>query len=162
MKKLILGILVGLGLFFSFNSNTSTVYACWGPWETPCTPSPTASPTNTCTWIKLNTNVPFIGNCISTTGSKWWYDSTTWKTTVTQETAFPYLVSALTKFIIWIIVLTAFGFIVVWGLRMTMEWASPGQYKAWRDMIIKAAIAIALIWMSWIILNAINPNFFKN
>lgn len=159
MKKIILGFLISLGLVINF-SFAYEIDEC-ANWN--CNPGPdSTSQAQTCTWIKLNTNVPFIWNCIRTAS---WSQDKVWKdwstTSVTQETAFPLLISALTKFVIGVIMLVAFWFIVVWGLKMTMEWASPGQYKEWKDMIMKAVIAIALIWLSWIILNAINPNFFK-
>lgn len=184
MKKIIFGVFIALGLTtFSFSEclwgfTQNRCISEWGAWDPNskmCCDIPTCTmgtnPDWSCKipwqeekpcswWIRLNTNVPFIWNCIMTKKWEGW-SRVNETTTVSQETAFPYLISVLTKFLVWIIVLVAFSFIIVWGMKMTMEWASPWQYKSWKDMIIKAAVAIALLWMSWIILNAINPNIFK-
>lgn len=102
-----------------------------------------------CCGVKLNTNVPFIGNCIESSTQAAW-------STVTETTAFPILVSALVKILISVILITSFILIVIAGVR----W-SAGDAKWGKDMIIKVAIGLAILGASGTILALINPNFFK-
>ena len=109
-----------------------------------------------CCGVKLNTNVPFIGNCIRT-GTD---GSTTDGTTVTETTAFPRLMWWLTKIMTTIILLVCFGGILVWGVMVSASWGSDKTASEWKKLIGKVIVAIALLGTSGIILHLINPNFF--
>ena len=105
--------------------------------------------------VSLNTNVPFVGNCISlrTTSS-----SNT--TDVTPTTAFPLLMAWLTRIVTTIILIFCFMAIIVGGVLMSMWWADESQHKKGKDLIKHVVIALALLWASGVILRIINPSFF--
>lgn len=96
-----------------------------------------------CCGIKLNTNFPGIWNCIKV--SQW--DSLY---------AFPNMVSALTKFIMSLILVVCFILVIYAGIL----WASdnPKDAKKWLQRVV---VTILLLWFSWAILRLINPNFFS-
>lgn len=99
---------------------------------------------NWCCWIKLNTNFPFIGNCI-------------WDSSNENETnAFPTMVWAITKIVMSLILVVCFILIIYAGIL----WASnkPTDAKKW---LTRVAVTILLLWFSWAILRLINPNFFS-
>lgn len=106
-----------------------------------------------CKPVKLNTNVPFIGNQIET--CEGWDPS---KTTI--WTAFPRLMWGVSKLLITLILIVWFLMIVVWWVMITASWVYKDG-KKWKELILKVIVWIILLWMSWIILNVINPNFFK-
>lgn len=111
--------------------------------------SDTKTSTEECNWIKLNTNFPFIWNCISI--KKW---STADESNPTN--VFPRMMSALTKIIITIILVVCFILIIVAGIK----WSSWDP-KWWKDLIKKVAITIILLWLAWVILKLVNPAFFS-
>ena len=96
-----------------------------------------------CDWIKLNTNFPIIWNCISTSGTK-------------PTEAFPYMIWALTKIVISLVLVACFILIIYAGIL----WASDKPKEA-KDWLKRVAITILLLWFSWVILKIINPNFFN-
>ena len=96
-----------------------------------------------CNWIKLNTNFPIIWNCISTSGTK-------------PTEAFPYMIWALTKIVISLVLVACFILIIYAGIL----WASDKPKEA-KDWLKRVAITILLLWFSWVILKIINPNFFN-
>lgn len=100
-------------------------------------------------WIRLNTNVPFIGNCI------WWEDSE-----VDEENAFPILMWWMSKILITLTLVIAFLMLVAGGVLITTSGADQANYSKWKELIIKVLIWIFLLWASWVILHMINPNFF--
>ncbi len=113
-----------------------------------------------CCGIELNTNIPFIGNCIEF-GKKWGTSETANnETTVTQEKAFPLLMWWLVKILVTIIILAGFIGILAGGVMISAAWSDDQKAAKWRKLIINVAIAIALLWASWVILRLINPNFF--
>ena len=99
----------------------------------------------TCSGIKLNTDVPFVGNCIETTkgGDK-----------TNQINAFPKLMWAMMKLLMTLLM------IVAAGVMMTTAWAKSGNYTKGMDIIQKVAVGMALLGASGVILKLINPNFF--
>ena len=101
-----------------------------------------------CHWIKLNTNVPFIWNCISTNPED--------KNAVKPQEAFPTFTQALIKIIMSVILVVCFILIIVGWIMI----ASNNKIWKWKDLIIKVARVIALLWLSWVILKLINPTFF--
>lgn len=106
-----------------------------------------------CCGVKLNTAVPFIGNCIET-------KTDNPESTLTEETAFPVLMSSLTKILVTVILIVSFVLIVVWGIMIASAWANPANASAGKKLIMKVVIGIALLGASGVILRLINPNFF--
>ncbi len=104
-----------------------------------------------CCGISLNTNVPFIGNCIE--------DGSTppgpGETSVTWETAFPVLMWSLTRILVTVILIVSFVLIIIGGIMI-----ATGNTAGWKSMIIKVVTGIALLGASGVILRLINPNFF--
>ena len=124
-------------------------------WRTATTPPPSGTaPTSTqtqsscpnwCCWIKLNTNFPIIWNCIETKADK-----------TNPTNAFPYMIWALTKIIMSVILVVCFILVIVAGIMRAAD-----KPKEWKELLKKVAIAILLLWFSWVILRLINPNFFS-
>ena len=109
------------------------------------TSSPQMSETTVCNWIKLNTNFPIIWNCIETKGA-----------TENPTNAFPYMIWALTKIIMSLILVVCFILVIVaWIMR------AADKPKEGKELLKKVAITILLLWFSWVILRLINPNFFS-
>lgn len=94
-----------------------------------------------CPWIRLNTDIPFIGNCILT-------DS--------QSEIFPVFIGWLIKFATSLLLLVGFICIIVGGVMVAC-----GKDKEGKDLIKKVVYAMALLWASGVILKMINPNFFN-
>ena len=105
---------------------------------------------STCKGIKLNTDVPFIGNCIETTKKE---------NATTQLNAFPRLMGAMMKLIMMTILIMSFLMIVAGGVLLTMK-GSVKQVEDGMALIQKVAIGMALLGASGVILKLINPNFF--
>lgn len=103
---------------------------------------------DTCNWIKLNTNVPFVtdwGKCIERDKA---------------EEAFPKLMWWISKIVITLTLVTWFLMLVAWWVLITMSWAEQSNYWKWKELIIKVIVWILLLWASGVILHMINPNFF--
>ena len=156
MRKKILWYLLMIMSVFSISVLWTLVNAQSSPKTDPqSTPSSTtntttnATTTSECHWIKLNTDFPFIWNCISI--KKW---STADESNPTN--VFPRMMSALTKIIITIILVVCFILIIVAGIK----WSSWDP-KWWKDLIKKVAITIILLWLAWVILKLVNPAFFS-
>jgi len=109
------------------------------------------SDSGVCCGISLNTNVPFIGNCIESSST----DKGTDETNVTWETAFPVLMWSLTKILVTVILILSFVLIVVWGIMI-----ATGDPSWGKKMIMKVVVGIAILGASGVILRLINPNFF--
>lgn len=103
-----------------------------------------------CQWIKLNTNVPFVGNCIET---KVWANTT-------QLNAFPRLMGGMMRLLMTIIMIMSLLMIVIGGVLMTTGGREKSNYSKGMDMIKKVAYGMALLGASGVILKLINPNFF--
>lgn len=73
-----------------------------------------------CCGIKLNTVVPFIGNCIEMRASNQTYDpANPNKTIVNQINAFPILMGGLTKIMVTVILIMSFMMVIIGGAMMT-------------------------------------------
>jgi len=107
---------------------------------------PAEEPEWECKWIKLNTDFPIIWNCIGTTADS--------KTNPTN--AFPYMIWALVKIVMSLILVVCFILIIYSGIL----WSSDKPKDA-KDLLKKVAMTILLLWFSWAILRLINPNFFS-
>lgn len=101
--------------------------------------------TPTCDWIKLNTNIPFLWNCIEASDA---------------NKALPVTLWALTKLVMSIILIVCFILIIVAGILWASSWNGTKWVTEARKILEKVAWTMALIWMSWAILRLINPNFF--
>lgn len=112
-----------------------------------------------CCGIELNTNVPFIGNCIKLSKNKATTE-TPGETTVTEETAFPILMGSLTKILVTIIILIGFIGILIGWVMITASWGSDSGASKGKELIGRVIIALALLGASGVILRLINPNFF--
>ena len=114
-----------------------------------------------CCGIELNTDVPFIGNCIEF-GKKWEPAKAMGnETTVSQEEAFPKLMWWLMKILITIIILAGFVWILAWGVMISASgWSDESAGKG-KKLIGRVIIAIAILGASGVILRLINPNFFQ-
>ncbi len=109
-----------------------------------------------CCGVKLNTNVPFIGDCIQFQKSA--SDPNT--TVVGPTTAFPKLMQWLSKLMVTAILVFSFVLLIVAGVMMAAWWADKNAYSTGRKLIVKVIVGIALLGASGIILKLINPNFF--
>lgn len=98
-----------------------------------------------CCGIKLNTNFPIIWNCIETKGEK-----------ANPTNAFPYMIWAITKIVMSLIMVICFILVIVAGIMRA--WDKP---KEWKELLKKVAVAILLLWFAWVILRLINPTFFS-
>ncbi len=99
-----------------------------------------------CDWIELNTNVPYVWNCIEREES---------------DEAFPRLMWWVSRIVITLTLVVAFLMLVAWWVLITMSWADQSSYWKWKELIIKVIVWILLLWASWVILYMINPNFFS-
>ena len=97
-----------------------------------------------CPWIRLNTDIPFIGNCIPT-------DS--------QSEIFPVFIGWLIKFATSLLLLVGFIVIIISGVMIAS--GNDESVKTGKEWIRKVVYAMALLWASWVILKMINPNFFN-
>ena len=110
-----------------------------------------------CKWISLNTNMPFVGNCIQTYESK---SNKNWDRVVTPINAFPVLIWSLMNLLMTIILIMSLLMIVRSWVLMTMGWMDAGKYTKWVQLLTRVVKGMALLGASWVILKVINPNFF--
>ena len=115
------------------------------------------NPDITCCWIKLNTVVPFIWDCIEMNAS-----SSRWDTTsVTSVTAFPVLMQWLMKILMSAIMIFSFLMVIIaWFMMTTAGFWWSGGFTKWKTILKNVIISLILLWCSWLILSLINPNFF--
>lgn len=120
----------------------------------------TGTDQDVCCGVKLNTNVPFIWNCINIrkSGETGWDGDN--QTTVTQLSAFPTLMGGLTKIMMTLILSVSFLMVIAGGVLMIIGGADWEKYKKWIGLIKTVAIALAVLGTSGIVLRLINPNFF--
>lgn len=128
----------GYGEYYDTDLNKTTCQPC--------------SRKDVCCGVKLNTNVPFIGNCLE--------QDTSDPSAVSPERAFPVLMSSLTKILVTVILIVSFVLIVVGGIMIASAWANQSRASEWRKLIMKVVVGIALLGASGVILRLINPNFF--
>lgn len=101
---------------------------------------------NWCCWIKLNTNFPIIWNCIETK-----------KDASTNPTnAFPMMMWVITQIVVSLILVVCFILIIVAWVKRASD-----DPKWWKELLQKVAITVILLWLTWVILKAINPVFFS-
>lgn len=99
-----------------------------------------------CCGIKLNTNFPIIWNCIETK-----------KDASTNPTnAFPMMMWVITQIVVSLILVVCFILIIVAWVKRASD-----DPKWWKELLQKVAITVILLWLTWVILKAINPVFFS-
>lgn len=119
-------------------------------------------PSKECCGIKLNTNVPFIGNCIEYIKDGQTATSNNPNaTTVNSLNAFPLLIWWLSRILLTVILVGSFVMVIAAGVMMAAPDALGGSFSTGQSIIWRVVAGIALLGASGIILNAINPNFFK-
>lgn len=111
-----------------------------------------------CEWILLNTNVPFIWQCIvyrkaDEPQPEAWL-------VVDETNAFPVLMWWLSKILVSIILLSSFLWLLVAGVMISASGSSEDWAKHWRKIIGNIVSALAILGASGVILRLINPNFF--
>ena len=121
----------------TWNSSTQKCQSCKDP--------------GVCCGIELNTNVPFIGKCIEYTSD----NRSSEEMNVTEATAFPVLMWSLMKILITVILIVSFVLIIVGGILI-----ATGNPSWGKKMIMKVVVGIAILWVMWVVLRLINPNFF--
>jgi len=118
-------------------------------------------PAQQCCWIKLNTVVPFIGDCIEMTTVNDTHDSNNLNTSnVNQLNAFPFLMMWLSKILVTVILIFSFLIVIAAGLMMVTWVYDEWNYKKWMTRIKNVIVALILLWSSGLILKLINPSFF--
>lgn len=113
--------------------------------------SQSASKTEECKGVKLNTNLPFLWKCIGVSNSG----------SVNQLNAFPIMIKGLMKIIISIVLVTSFLLIVAGGVMMASWGYRATNFSDGKAMITTVAQALAMLGASGVILKLINPNFFN-
>ncbi len=108
-----------------------------------------------CSGIKLNTDVPFIGRCITISKPG---ESSNWD--ITPTSAFPRLMWGLTKIMMTFILSISFLLVIVAGVMMVVWWANKQYYDKGMKLLKIVVTALAVLGVSGIVLRLINPNFF--
>ena len=145
MKKIIAYLFIWVFCILNLNLIWWKVYAQQNASNTGTTNTGT-----TCSGIKLNTNFPIIWNCIEI--DKDWENPTN---------VFPYMIWALTKIIMSLILVVCFILIIYSGILWASSWDNNSRATEAKWILKKVAIVILLLWFSWAILRLINPNFFS-
>lgn len=114
-------------------------------------------------WIKLNTDFPFIWNCINITKSGRPVDqiSTSDGTVsiIREDSIFPVLLTALSKIVMSLILLGCFILLIVGGFEL-ITWQSVISAGDGMGKIKVVLAALALLGTASVILKVVNPNFF--
>lgn len=155
MKKIVLTVFMCILCSLSFTVlaqftpvNSNSVPDQWGgrstPDDAPCDKGD----------ISLNTNIPFVWPCIKTKET-----SDTGETTLVN--VFPKLMWWLTRIVMSVVVIIWFFGILVAGFMIATGGVKSDMMSKGKDLIIKIIAGLALVGIAGIILNLINPNFFK-
>ncbi len=150
MKKIIAYLFIWVFCILNLNLIWWNVYAQQTASNTGTTNTGTTNTGTTCSGIKLNTNFPIIWNCIEI--DKDWENPTN---------VFPYMMWALTKIIMSLILVVCFILIIYSGILWASSWDNNSRATEAKWILKKVAIVILLLWFSWAILRLINPNFFS-
>ena len=145
MKKIIAYLFIWVFCILNLNLIWWNVYA-----QKTASNTGTTNTGTTCSGIKLNTNFPIIWNCIEI--DKNWENPTN---------VFPYMIWALTKIIMSLILVVCFILIIYSGILWASSWDNNSRATEAKWILKKVAIVILLLWFSWAILRLINPNFFS-
>ena len=56
---------------------------------------------------------------------------------------------------LWILATLVLCFCMYWWFKMLTSWGDSKSYDAWRTILKNAAIGLAIIWLSWLIVSAV-------
>ena len=143
IKKIILFIWVMLGFFVSNLVIASTISSNSNSNSNSIKTSSNSS--DDC--IQLNTDVPGVGKCIKPDQAGDTFGKVMW---------------ALMKLAINITIAVAFISLIVAGIMYSMSGVDQSIAWKWKTLLKKVIIGIVLLWLSWLILHTLNPNFFKS
>lgn len=111
-----------------------------------------------CEGILLNTDVPYIGQCIV------FRKNTSTQSAagliIDETTAFPVLMWWLNRLLVSIILLVGFIGILIGWIMISASWAKEDWARSGRKIIGNIITALALLGASGVILRLINPHFF--
>jgi len=97
--------------------------------------------------VELNTDFPWIeGRCIDPEKTTDIFGDMLWK---------------LMKLAINFTIAIAFLSLIWAGIMISTSGVSQNTAGKWKELLKKVIIGIVLLWLSWLILHVINPNFFK-
>lgn len=154
------------GLLLAQTQNIPDQGPCpWSPWCSWYEETMNAIDQASCKdWIKLNTDFPFIWNCIKITKvwtavqQVWWLD---WWTVsiIREDSIFPVLLTALSKIVMSLILLGCFILLIVGGFEL-ITWQSVISAGDGMGKIKVVLAALALLGTASVILKVVNPNFF--
>lgn len=111
-----------------------------------------------CEGILLNTNVPYIGQCIVFRKNASAQPSA--GLIIDETSAFPVLMWGLNRLLVSIILLVGFIGILIGWIMISASWAKEDWARSGRKIIGNIITAFALLGASGVILRLINPNFF--
>lgn len=113
--------------------------------------------------IYLNTDIPFIWQCIlKRPAIKWNPNDTVSSSNLPNlDTAFPRILSGISRLIQSLILVFGFVAIVVAGFMISAGGMSESSKTKWVNILKWVMIALILLGASGIILRLINPNFFR-
>lgn len=119
-------------------------------------PKPKCDPDKSCCGIDLNTDVPFIGNCIEFGAYNWKFGKADGKLYVNPLNAFPILIWSLSKIMVTVILMLSFISLIAAWVMMT----NTSSFSKWKSLLQAVIIWLVVLWTVWIILKLINPNVF--
>jgi len=124
-------IILIISLFLWWFTFIGTSFAACGKWE-----------------IQLNTDIPWVWSwgCIKQ-GDAW--------------STFGSLMWAMMKLLINMTIAISFIALIAAGVMMSLSWVNQSAAWKWKELLKKVILWIVLLWLSWLILHTINPNFFK-
>ena len=96
--------------------------------------------------VELNTDFPWVWKCVSPTDA---------------SDAFWWLMWGIMKLVVNITIAVAFIALIASGIMLATWGISQWTAWKWKELLKKVVLWIALLWLSWVILHTINPNFFK-
>lgn len=111
-----------------------------------------------CEGILLNTNVPYIGQCIVFRKNASTQSAA--GLIIDETSAFPILMWGLNRLLVSIILLVGFIGILIGWIMISASWAKEDWAKSGRKIIGNIITAFALLGASGVILRLINPHFF--
>ena len=96
--------------------------------------------------VKLNTDFPWVWDCIDPEkGTDVFWD----------------MLWAVMKLAVNFTIAVSFIAIIAAGIMIATSWVSQSTAWKWKELLKKVILWIVLLWLSWLILHVINPNFFK-
>jgi len=109
-------------------------------------------------WLNISIATLIPWSCLA-----WFWDDTLWlvkKINVIGVEKWPSssLLDTIKSTINWILGILATVALVIcmyWWFKMLTSWGDSKSYDAWRTILKNAAIGLAIIWLSWLIVSAV-------